>query len=435
MMVGRWLCSTVSLLIATSILASAFTVHHREEPRRHRLFAERIDSKKGAGGDYEESSSSRKRPGRIRPKRSTAASAQVEARRAEAEARHAEALKDPTLLTNVIFSERTDLHPSTKRALTELMGLQAMTAIQAETYAAAWSGQSVLGRARTGTGKTLAFLLPTLERLLQGDRSLYHPGRNVGALIVAPTRELAQQIAEEARTLLTYHSKDLSVLCMYGGTKMQRDTALLNKRIPTILVATPGRLLDHIAETRVLGRRFSDVISDTKIVVLDETDRLLDMGFQRDIKKILSHLPRAEKRQTLMFSATIPKRLRSVMQDALKNDFVEVDCVTDNGTTATTNARVKQTFLVLKSMDEYVTRFIEIVMRAMKSSDDYKILVFFPATKLVRFFADLFNIGLQMPVLELHSRMTQSARQRASSEFRGSARSILFTSDVSARGE
>ena len=109
------------------------------------------------------------------------------------------------------------------------MGLQAMTEIQAKTYAVAWSGKSVLGCVRTGTGKTLAFLLPTLERLLQGDRELFHQGRNIGALIVIPTRELALQIAEEARTLLSYHSKDLSVFCMYGGTKMQQDTVLLSK--------------------------------------------------------------------------------------------------------------------------------------------------------------------------------------------------------------
>ena len=416
-------------VVATALCSfvEGLSIPHIGPSRRTRLASQE--------NDYEEAPLSRKRLGRIRPKRSAAISAQAGARKVEAQARHAEALKDPTLLTNVIFAERTDLHPSTKRALTETMGLKAMTEIQAKTYAAAWSGKSVLGRARTGTGKTLAFLIPSLERLLQGGPDLYHPGRNIGVLILAPTRELAIQIAEEARLLLTFHSKDLSVMSMYGGTKMQRDTVLLNKQLPTVLVAVPGRFLEHCAETRVSGRRFSDIISLTKILVLDETDRLLDMGFRKNIQKILSHLPRPDKRQTLMFSATMPKRLRSVMQDALADDFVEVDCVEDNNKSQTSaNVRVKQTFMLLENMNDYVVKLIEIVTRARKSDDNCKILVFFPATKLVRFFADLFNIGLEIPVLQLHSRMTQSARQRASADFRESKSSILFTSDVSARG-
>lgn len=115
----------------------------------------------------------RRRPTRIRPVRPSASTTKIETKRKEAQARHEETLKDPTLLTKVKFAERTDIHPATKRAITEVMGLQAMTEIQAKTYAAALSGESVLGRARTGTGKTLAFLLPTVVSLHLYEIRLY----------------------------------------------------------------------------------------------------------------------------------------------------------------------------------------------------------------------------------------------------------------------
>lgn len=437
----RLLCYRV-VVVATTLcsLVVGFSIQHH--PRQ------RIRPASSASDDYEETSKyTKRRPRRIRPKRSAAATAQTEIRKAEAKQRHAQALQDPTLLSNVVFAERDDLHPSTKRALTETMGLRQMTEIQLKTYAAAFTGKSVLGRSKTGTGKSLAFLLPSLERLLQGNISLYHPGRNIGVLVIAPTRELAIQIADQARLLLTYHSQDFTVMDMYGGTKLSRDTALLNKRLPTILVATPGRLLDHIEQTRVGARRFSDILSQTQIVVLDETDRLLvDMGFQRDVKKILSFLPRPAKRQTLMFSATLPKRLVKNMKDALSDDYVQVDCVdthrkntsaSRNGSTVT-NIRVKQTFLLLPNMDSYMSKLIEILLDAIRSTpNDYKILVFFPANKLVKFFADVCNAinDSTLPqIQQLHSHMTQSARQRTSTDFAKVQQAILFTSDVSARG-
>lgn len=433
------LCYRVALAVtALCGLVTGYSIPHAPQSRqRIRLYSSNDDY------SYEEESSSKNRR-RIRPKRSTAVTVQAEIRQAEAQERHALALQDPSLLSNVVFAERADLHPSTKRALTETMGLTRMTQVQAKTYAAAYTGKSVVASANTGTGKTLAFLIPSLERLLQGDVSIYYPGRNIGMLVIAPTRELAIQIAEQARLLLSFHSKDLTVMDMYGGTKMARDAALLHKRLPTILVATPGRLLDHLQQTRIAGRKFSDILALTRIVVLDETDRLLldDKGFERDVKRILSFLPRPTKRQTLMFSATLPKRLFGAMQEALDtSNYVQVDCVNHKKQEAIsreTDARIKQTFLVLSSMDLYVEKLVDIVLQAMRSTPDnnYKILVFFPATKLVKFFADVCNSMDDFPtsVQQLHSRMTQSSRQRTSNDFRQSKRAILFTSDVSARG-
>jgi len=342
-------------------------------------------------------------------------------------------LKDPTLLSKTTFRDRADLHAATKRALIEKMKLEKMTEIQAQTFGHAISGTSIMGRARTGTGKTLAFLIPSLERLISNDKDLYITGASIGMIIIAPTRELVIQIAEEAAILMTYHSKEYTVMSMYGGTKMIRDINMLQKRLPTILVATPGRLQDHIQETNFGPRKFSAILKETKIVVLDEMDRLLDMGFSKEIRKILTYLPRADKRQTLLFSATIPRSLRHDMKEIVGADAVMVDCVNERDTSTKTNQQVEQSYIQLPSMDTYISTLVYIIQEAM-TLGNYKVVVFFPTTKLVGFFADVFQVGLGIQILELHSKMSQSARQRASDAFRVGPKGVLLTSDVSARG-
>jgi hypothetical protein len=186
---------------------------------------------------------------------------------------------------NIEFAQRTDLHSATKRAITEILGLTTMTEIQARTYDAALTGKDVLGRARTGTGKTIAFLLPAIERLLRTPE--YDVNTEVGILVISPTRELATQIGDEAEKLLTFH-KSLTVQVVFGGTKTARDVSRLNKRIPTVLVATPGRLKDLLQTASVGGTKFNKVMSQTPILVLDETDQLLDLGFRREIQQSCS---------------------------------------------------------------------------------------------------------------------------------------------------
>lgn len=286
----------------------------------------------------------------------------------------------------------------------------------------------------------MAFLIPALERILTTNE--YEKGKNIGILVISPTRELATQIGDQADKLLTYHN-GLSCQVMYGGTKMNRDINMLNKRLPTILVATPGRLLDHLENTKLFNRQKKfgyDIMRDTPLLVLDEADRLLDMGFKREIQKIMTYLPRQEKRQTLLFSATVPQELKQIMADNMRKDFVEIDCIGGDGSTEFvngeqhTNTLVEQTHVVLPSMDRYVTSVVEIVMHAMKEKD-HKLVVFFPTARLVGFFAEFFKLGLGIDVLEIHSRKTQGYRNQASEKFRKAKSSVLFTSDVSARGE
>ena len=146
--------------------------------------------------------------------------------------KHEQALRDPSLLTTIRFSDRTDLHPSTVEALTEGFGIRTMTVVQARTYEAARGGRSVLARSKTGSGKTLAFLLPVLERILDAEAGTeFRPGRSIGCVVLAPTRELAIQIADQAEILVRFHNqhrtagrKDLRVACIYGECDRREGT-------------------------------------------------------------------------------------------------------------------------------------------------------------------------------------------------------------------
>ena len=279
--------------------------------------------------------------------------------------------------------------------------------------------------------KTLAYLIPVVERILSNP--IHVSGKTISCLVMAPTRELAIQIGEEAEKLLMY-CPDLSVQVMFGGVTMARDMNALNRRLPSVLVATPGRLLDHLKETKVRGRKFNDdIMVNTDIVVLDEIDRLLDTGFRTEVRRILSYLPRKEKRQTMLFSATIPSGLKAAMREIIRDDFVEVDCV-QNGTMSTiTNLRVSRSYVILPEMENIIPSIYTILEHATMQKP-YKVVVFFPTTRMVSFFASALSDGFPHPILELHSKKSQSSRNTASENFRLATNAILFTSDVSARG-
>jgi ATP-dependent RNA helicase MSS116 len=173
------------------------------------------------------------------------------------------------------FAQLAGLHPSLKASLAK-MELVTMTEIQAKTWEAASAGQDVLGRARTGTGKTVAFLLPALQQLLENLPKVSQS--HVSMLVLSPTRELAAQIGEQARLLLQENnshrsSKQVTQQVIFGGTPKPKDENAFKRQIPTILVATPGRLRDHLQTTTVKGVAFSKLLSQTQILVLDETDR------------------------------------------------------------------------------------------------------------------------------------------------------------------
>jgi len=322
------------------------------------------------------------------------------------------------------FSELDDLHSVSKEVLSRA-GIQSMTEIQAKTWEAALSGKDVIGRARTGTGKTLAFLLPSLERVLQ------NPVENkVKILIISPTRELAHQIYDQANMLTRHHSRQVNSQVVYGGVSKNRDIELMERQVPTILTATPGRLMDHLDSTYIRNKPFPDYLQNIQVLVLDEMDRLLDMGFRDTIRQILSYLP--QERQTLLFSATVPPEVRSMIDMCVVPDHELIDCIQEEDPTTHTNEAVDQSYVVL-SDNHMVWGFVRALLHYMREPD-HKILVFFPTTAQVTYFANLFNRGLGRHVLEIHSKLTQNKRTNTSDRFRQARQAVMFTSDVSARG-
>lgn len=186
------------------------------------------------------------------------------------------------------------LHQSVVKALSN-MGFEEATAIQVQTVPAALQGRDLIGQAQTGTGKTAAFGIPLIERLNENSG-------NIQGVVLTPTRELAVQVAEEINKIAQF--KNISALPIYGGQDITRQIKALKKR-PQIIVATPGRFMDHM-------RRKTIRLDAIEIVVLDEADEMLNMGFIDDIKEILQEVP--DNRQTLLFSATMPRAIQEIAQ-------------------------------------------------------------------------------------------------------------------------
>ena len=191
------------------------------------------------------------------------------------------------------------LHPQLEAGV-KALGYNTPTPIQRQAIPPVLQGHDVMGLAQTGTGKTAAFVLPILERLIKG------PIGRVRALVVAPTRELAEQI-HEAICALGHHTKRRSTT-IYGGVSMNPQVQKLRAGVE-IVIACPGRLLDHIRQGTIN-------LSGVEVLVLDEADRMFDMGFLPDIRKIIQHVP--AKRQTLLFSATMPDDIRRLAHEILR---------------------------------------------------------------------------------------------------------------------
>ncbi|KAK4797823.1 hypothetical protein SAY86_030149 [Trapa natans] len=303
-------------------------------------------------------------------------------------------------------------------------GYEKMTVVQEATLPVILKGKDVLAKARTGTGKTVAFLLPSIEVVLKSpapERDQKRPP--IFVLVICPTRELASQAAAEANTLLKYHPS-IGVQVVIGGTRL----ALEQKRMQTnpcqILVATPGRLKDHIENTAGFATRLMGV----KVLVLDEADQLLDMGFQKDIERIIAAIPK--QRQTLLFSATVPEKVRRISHIALKRDHEFINTVEEGS--EETHTQVRQMQLVAP-LNKQFSILYSILKDHIADDVNYKVLVFCTTAMVTAFVADLLG-ELNLNVREIHSRKSQSYRTKVSEEFRKSKGLILVTSDVSARG-
>uniref|UniRef100_A0A7S4AEW1 ATP-dependent RNA helicase n=1 Tax=Pseudo-nitzschia australis TaxID=44445 RepID=A0A7S4AEW1_9STRA len=332
-------------------------------------------------------------------------------------------------ITNHRFAD-LKISAESRRAMAEVFRYEFMTAVQSETLPLILKeNKDCLAKAKTGTGKTLAFMIPTIEKIMASMSNNARQRSDICCLVISPTRELAQQIGTETERLLSFHERHLKkvVVCV-GGTNKNKDVKSLSGTTP-IVVATPGRLLDHL-QTSGLAERMARL--DT--LIFDEADQLLDMGFRPDIERILRLLqPSRETRQTLLFSATIPDSVSEIAGIAMRRDYNFVDTVGEDS--EQTHLHVQQQLMVTPQALQ-IQSLANILERETKNND-YKIIVFFTTARLTGFMAELFNSVKNQTgydVLEIHSRKSQKQRERASDEFRKRKNAVMFSSDVTARG-
>eukprot|EP01062_Namystynia_karyoxenos_P001359 TRINITY_DN10463_c1_g2_i1.p1 TRINITY_DN10463_c1_g2~~TRINITY_DN10463_c1_g2_i1.p1 ORF type:complete len:759 (+),score=200.31 TRINITY_DN10463_c1_g2_i1:112-2388(+) len=320
--------------------------------------------------------------------------------------------------SGVKFSSIPGISPGTRRAINEVLKYEWLTPVQNETLPLIMQGGDVIAKAKTGTGKTCAFLLPTVERLTSGGSVR----GCVGCLVLSPTRELARQTATESEKLFTFH-RGMRTVCVVGGTNMKTEQRQLADA-PAVLVATPGRLQDHLENTAGV----SGMLGRVGVLVLDECDQLVDLGFWPAIERIIGYLPPPGQRQTLLFSATLNPRVRKTARVTLSPRFSEVDCVGEEVATAD-NVPQRVAFADLDTQIE--TLLAEITNATAEPG--YKIMAFFTTARLTQWFAELFQ-KMGWGVLEIHSRKSQGHREKTSQYFRQNVNVIMFSSDVSARG-
>jgi len=310
--------------------------------------------------------------------------------------------------------EQLDLDPALLRALREL-NYERPTPIQSRAIPVVLSGKDLLGCAQTGTGKTAAFALPILQRLSRQTSRANRPSgegrRPIRALVLAPTRELASQIAAAFRDYGRYTG--LRECVIFGGVNQRRQEQDL-RRGADILVATPGRLLDFISQRLI-------VFSELEVLVLDEADRMLDMGFVRDVKRILSYLPR--QRQTLFFSATMPPEIEKLASTILNApDRVAVSPV------ASTAEKIEQSLYFVNRGDKGA------LLRHILGNADIRRALVFTRTKRG---ANRVVEGLSRGSIHaeaIHGNKSQAARERALSRFKAGTIRVLVATDIAARG-
>lgn len=298
------------------------------------------------------------------------------------------------------------LAPAIHSAL-ETLGFEKPTDIQSQTIPLALTGKDIIATAQTGTGKTAAFMLPILNNLLRDDTQL----GQVRALVLAPTRELAQQVAENTQQYAA--NTELKVVCLYGGANISPQEKRLKAGVD-IVVATPGRLLDHLIKGSLL-------LSQLQHLVFDEADRMLDMGFIGEIKRIMRHVP--DSRQTMLFSATLDESVEKLASRWL-SDPKRVGIEQKN----TTVEAIEQTFYAIDEEKKAA------VIAYLIGKNNWQQVLVFTRTKaqadsLVK---ELIKDGL--PSSAIHGDKSQGARDKGLTQFKEGKVRVLVATDVAARG-
>ncbi|OGM49177.1 ATP-dependent RNA helicase dbp4 [Aspergillus bombycis] len=287
-----------------------------------------------------------------------------------------------------------------------------LTDIQSRAIGHALKGRDILGAAKTGSGKTLAFLIPVLENLYRKQWS-EHDG--LGALILSPTRELAIQIFEVLRKIGRYHT--FSAGLIIGGKSLKEEQERLGRM--NILVCTPGRMLQHLDQTAQFD------VFNLQMLVLDEADRILDMGFQKTVDAIVGHLPK--ERQTLLFSATQTKKVSDLARLSLQDpEYVAVHEAASSATPST----LQQHYVVTP-----LSQKLDVLWSFIRSNLKAKTIVFLSSGKQVRFVYESFrHLQPGIPLMHLHGRQKQGGRLDITAKFSQAKHAVLFSTDITARG-
>ncbi|KAH8698746.1 putative DEAD box RNA helicase hela [Talaromyces proteolyticus] len=347
------------------------------------------------------------------------------------------------------------VEPNIIYSITQKMGISTMSDVQRLTIPQTLNGVDTLAQAKTGTGKTIAFLIPVLQKIITNDPTLARRGPgsfkfrsnspDIRAIIISPTRELAEQIAVEARKVAA--STGIIVQTAVGGTRKMEGLDRIRRQGCHLLVATPGRLKDILSDPR------SGVSApNLDVFVLDEADRLLDDGFGPEIEEIGHYLPDPVEvdRQTLMFSATVPREVQGIVRKFMKPDFQFIKAVKENE--SPTHLRVPQWSVVVRGYENLLPSVLEIANKYNQRREQdsnlrpFKAIVYFNCTASVQLYYEVLASLLNDPmdprsrnpfgrnVYGMHSKLSQQQRTAASDNFRRADGGILISSDVTARG-
>ncbi|KAH8284380.1 hypothetical protein KR018_010670 [Drosophila ironensis] len=300
---------------------------------------------------------------------------------------------------------------ATLKAVAE-MGFTEMTEIQAKSLTPLLKGRDLVGAAQTGSGKTLAFLIPAVELI---NKLRFMPRNGTGVIIISPTRELSMQTFGVLKELMAHHHHTYGLVM--GGSNRQVESEKLGKGI-NILVATPGRLLDHLQNSPDF------LYKNLQCLIIDEVDRILEIGFEEELKQIINLLPK--RRQTMLFSATQTARIDALSKLALKAEPIYVG-VHDNQDTATVDG-LEQGYIVCPSEKRLLVLFT-----FLKKNRKKKVMVFFSSCMSVKYHHELFNY-IDLPVTSIHGKQKQTKRTTTFFQFCNAESGILLCTDVAARG-
>lgn len=294
----------------------------------------------------------------------------------------------------------------------EDMGFTKMTEIQAKAIPPLLEGRNLVGNAKTGSGKTLAFLIPAVELIA---KLKFKPRNGTGCIIISPTRELAMQTFGVLQEIMKYHRNTYGLVM--GGAHRETEAKKLQNGI-NILVATPGRLVDHLQNTPHF------MTKNLMCLIIDEADRILEIGFEEEMKQIINILPK--RRQTMLFSATTTRKTEDLMRLAIKTEpvYVGVHDALDKATVDGLN----QGYIVCPSEKRFLLLF-----SFLKRNRKKKVMVFFSTCMSVKFHEMLLNY-IDLPVMSIHGKQEQNKRTTTFFKFCNEESGILLCTDVAARG-